>query len=70
MSRDPALMSLRCSTAEQRFGTIKSWMGPAHFRLRSLKNARTEMAFHVLAYYIKRMIALIGVRGLLTAIPA
>ena len=70
MSRDPALMSLRRSTVEHPFGTIKAWMGATHFRMRRLKNVRTEMAFHVLAYNIKRMIALIGVRGLLAAIPA
>ncbi|EEE35903.1 ISCps6, transposase [Rhodobacteraceae bacterium KLH11] len=44
-------------------------MGATHFRMRRLKNVRSEMAFHVLAYNIKRMIALIEVRGLLTAIP-
>ncbi len=70
MSRDPALMALRRSTAEHPFGTIKAWMGATHFRMRRLKHVRTEMAFHVLAYNIKRMIALIGVRGLLAAIPA
>ena len=70
LSSDPALMGLRRSTVEHPFGTIKSWMGATHFRMRRLKNVRTEMAFHVLAYNIKRMIALIGVRGLLTAIPA
>jgi len=70
MSRDPALMGLRRSTVEHPFGTIKAWMGATHFRMRRLKNVRTEMAFHVLAYNIKRMIALIGVRGLLAAIPA
>jgi len=70
MSRDPALMSLRRSTVEHPFGTIKAWMGATHFRMRRLRNVRTEMAFHVLAYNIKRMISLIGVRGLLAAIPA
>lgn len=48
-------------------------MGAAHFRMRRLKSVRTEMAFDVLAYNIKRMIALISVRGVcgfLTAIPA
>ena len=70
MSRDPALMGLRRSTIEHPFGTIKAWMGATHFRMRRLRNVRTEMAFHVLAYNIKRMIALIGVRGLLAAIPA
>lgn len=70
LSRDPALMGLRRSTVEHPFGTIKAWMGATHFRMRRLKHVRTEMAFHVLAYNIKRMIALIGVHGLLTAIPA
>ena len=70
MSRDPDLMGLRRSTVEHPFGTIKAWMGATHFRMRTLGNVRTEMAFHVLAYNIKRMIALIGVRGLLAAIPA
>jgi len=70
MSRDPALMGLRRSTVEHPFGTIKAWMGATHFRMRRLRHVRTEMAFHVLAYNIKRMIALIGVRGLLAAIPA
>ena len=63
-------VKVRCTTVEHPFGTIKAWMGATHFRMRRLKNVRTEMAFHVLAYNIKRMIALIGVRGLLTAIPA
>lgn len=70
MSRDPALMALRRSTVEHPFGTIKAWMGATHFRMRTLGHVRTEMAFHVLAYNIKRMISLIGVRGLLAAIPA
>ncbi len=70
MIRNPSLMALRRSTAEHPFGTIKAWMGATHFRMRRLKNVRTEMAFHVLAYNIKRVIALIGVRRLLDAIPA
>jgi len=69
MSHTPALMAVRRSTVEHPFGTIKAWMGATHFRMRTLKNVRTEMAFHVLAYNIKRMINLIGVRGLLAAIP-
>ena len=70
MSRDPSLMALRRSSAEHPFGTIKAWMGATHFRMRRLKNVRTEMSLHVLAYNIKRMISLVGVRQLLAAIPA
>jgi hypothetical protein len=69
MSRDPALMALRRSTVEHPFGTIKAWMGATHFRMRTLGHVRTEMAFHVLAYNIQRMISLIGVRALRPAIP-
>jgi hypothetical protein len=35
-----------------------------------LKRVRTEMSLHVLAYNIKRVIAIIGVRPLLQAIRA
>jgi hypothetical protein len=44
-------------------------MGATHFQMRRLKNVRTEMALHVLAYNIKRMISLVGIRSLLAAIP-
>ena len=70
ISRDPGVMALRRSTVEHPFGTIKAWMGATHFRMRELKNVRTEMAFHVLAYNIKRVINMIGVRPLLRAIAA
>lgn len=70
ISRDPGLMALRRSTVEHPFGTIKAWMGATHFQMRRLKNVRTELALHVLAYNIKRMISLVGVRRLLAAIPS
>lgn len=58
-------MTLRCCTVEHPFGTIKAWMGGTHFLTRRLKNVRSEMALNILAYNIKRMIALLGVRGLM-----
>jgi hypothetical protein len=63
-------MTLRRCTVEHAFGTIKAWMDATHFQMRRLKNVRTEMALHVLAYNIKRMISLVGIRRLLTAIPS
>lgn len=60
-------MRLRRSTVEHPFGTIKNWMGAAHFLTRRLRNVRTEMALHVLAYNIKRMLSMIGTRGLIEA---
>ena len=63
-------MTLRRSTVEHPFGTIKAWMGTTHFLMRRLANVRTEMALNVLAYNIKRMVALVGIKGLMAAIPA
>ncbi len=37
--------------------------------MRRLTNVPTEMALHVLAYNIKRMVVLIGIRRLMEAIP-
>ena len=69
LSRDPDPMTLRRRTVEHPFGTIKGWMGSTHFLTRRLKNVRTERTLNVLAYNIKRMIALVGIRGLMEAIP-
>ncbi|MGB4949970.1 MAG: IS1182 family transposase [Rhizobiaceae bacterium] len=70
LSRGPDPMTLRRCTVEHPFGTIKAWMGSTHFQMRRLKNVRTEMALHVLAYNIKRMISLVGVQRLLATIPS
>jgi hypothetical protein len=60
-------MRIRRQTAEHPFGTIKAWMGAAHFRRRTLEKVRTEMSLHVLAYNLKRMIAILGVQPLIQA---
>lgn len=70
MEDNPNLMRTRRCTVEHPFGTIKAWMGSTHFQMRRLKNVRTEMAVHVLAYNIKRMINMIGAGALLKAITA
>lgn len=70
LSRDTDPMTLRRCTVEHPFGTIKAWMGHTHFLTSRLKNVRTEMALNVLAYNIKRVISLIGIRRLMQAIPA
>jgi hypothetical protein len=67
LGRDPDDMTLRRCTVEHPFGTIKAWMGGTHFLTRRLKNVRREMALNVLAYNMKRMIARLGVRGLMRA---
>jgi len=70
MNETPDMMRARRCTVEHPFGTIKAWMGATHFQMRKLRNVRSEMAFHVLAYNIKRVINMIGAGALLKAIAA
>ena len=63
----PNAMRLRRSLVEHVFGTIKDWMGRAHFRTRRLANVGTEMSLHVLAYNLKRAIAVLGIPALTAA---
>jgi len=55
---------------EHPFGTIKSWMGSTHFQMKTLKHVGTEMALHVLAYNMKRVMRILGVGRLMEAIHA
>jgi len=68
LDRNPDKMRLRRETVEHPFGTIKAWMGATHFKMKTLKHVATEMALHVLAYNMKRVMAIIGVTGLIAAI--
>lgn len=64
----PDAMVVRRRTVEHVFGTLKAWMGSTHFLTRTLKNVRTEMSLHVLAYNMKRMIQMFGVKPLIQVI--
>ncbi|MCW3481089.1 IS1182 family transposase [Neisseriaceae bacterium JH1-16] len=67
LDREPDKMRVRRQTVEHPFGTIKSWMGSTHFLTKTLARVSTEMSLHVLAYNLKRLIALLGVRGAMAA---
>jgi transposase len=66
----PKAMTIRRRTVEHPFGTIKAWMGATHFLTRTLPRVKTEMSLHVLAYNLKRMMALFGVGPLIEAMAA
>jgi transposase len=70
LDRHPEKMTVRRSTAEHPFGTIKCWMGWTHFLTKRLPKVATEMALNVLAYNMKRVMAILGVAGLLEALAA
>jgi transposase len=68
LDRMPDAMTIRRQTVEHPFGTLKAWMGSTHFLTRTLEKVKTEMSLQVLAYNIKRMINIFGVKPLMTAI--
>ena len=70
LAKAPDKMLMRKQTVEHPFGTFKDWMGATHFQMRTLENVRTEMSLHVLAYNMKRVMKLLGVRTLIEAIQA
>jgi transposase len=61
LDRKPQAMTVRRSTVEHVFGTLKYWMGSTHFLTRTLANVGTEMSLHVLAYNLKRVISILGI---------
>jgi transposase len=70
LDTNPQAMRQRRETVEHPFGTIKARMGATHFLMKRLKNVRTEMALHVLAYNLTRVMNIIGPGPLMTAIRA
>jgi hypothetical protein len=67
---DPSKIPLRSKTVEHPFGTIKAWMGATHFKTKTLPRVATEVALHVLAYNIMRVMAVLGVPRLIQAMGA
>ncbi len=70
LDENPQAMRQRRETVEHPFGTIKARMGATHFLMKRLKNVRTEMALHVLAYNLTRVMNIIGIRPLMAAMKA
>jgi IS5 family transposase len=70
LDRAPRAMITRRATVEHPFGTLKAWMGATHFKTRTLEKVRTEMSLHVLAYNLKRVIAILGPGPLMQAMRA
>ena len=58
------------TTVEHPFGTLKMRMGATHFLMKRLPKVATEMALHVLAYNLTRVMNIVGVKPLLAAIRA
>jgi transposase len=61
LDRKPDAMKTRRRTVEHVFGTLKHWMGSAHFLMKTLVHVPTEISLHALAYNLKRVIAVLGI---------
>ena len=70
LDKNPRAMRQRRETAEHPFGTLKMRMGATHFLMKRLPKVATEMALHVLAYNITRVMNIIGIQPLMAAIRA
>src|SRR5215467_3034050 len=65
LDKNPQAMRQRRETAEHPFATLKMRMGATHFLMKRLPKVSTEMALHVLAYNLTRVMNVIGVQPLL-----
>lgn len=70
LDQAPDSMRIRRQTVEHPFGTLKAWMGATHFLMKTLAHVRTEMSLHVLAYNLKRVVNIIGLKALIDGIKA
>ena len=70
LDEHPEKMRQRRETVEHPFGTIKARMGATHFLMKTLPKVATEMALHVLAYNLTRVMNIMGVQPLLAAMRA
>src|SRR6267154_428028 len=67
---EPASHACAPRTVEHPFATLKMRMGATHFLMKRLPNVATEMALHVLAYNLTRVMNIVGIKPLLAAIRA
>jgi len=70
LDENPQAMRQRRETVEHPFGTIKARMGATHFLMKTLPRVATEMALHVLAYNLTRVMNIVGIQPLMAAIRA
>jgi transposase len=68
LDANPNAMRRRRETVEHPFGTIKARMGATHFLMKTLPRVAAEMALHVLAYNLTRVMNIIGIKPLIAAI--
>jgi Transposase DDE domain len=67
LDENPHAMRQRRETVEYSFGTIKARMDATHFVMKTLPRVAAEMALHVLAYNLTRVMNIMGPGRLIAA---
>lgn len=70
LDANPDAMRIRRQTVEHPFGTLKARMGSTHFLTKTKPRVATEMALHVLAYNLTRVLNIMGSKAILKAIES
>ena len=70
LDANPNAMRQRRETVEHPFGTIKARMGATHFLTKTLPKVAAEMALHVLAYNLTRVMNILGIKPLIATITS
>jgi len=70
LDANPDAMRIRRQTVEHPFGTLKARMGSTHFLMKTKPRVATEMALHVLAYNLTRVLNIMGSKAILKAIAS
>jgi hypothetical protein len=68
LDKNPQAMRQRREMVEHPFATLKMRMGAAHLMMKRLPKVATEMALHVLAYNLTRVMNIMGIQPLMAAI--
>jgi transposase len=68
LEHHPEMMLKRKAIVEHPFGTIKRWMDQGDFLMRGKQKVSTEMSLSILAYNIKRVLNILGVKAMIEAL--
>lgn len=70
VKRNRHIMKLRKAIVEHPFGTIKRGMGMSYFLCKGLEAVRAEMSLTVLAYNLKRVLNILGMKELMKVVQS
>src|SRR5262245_14636979 len=70
LDKNPEAIRMRRETVEHPFGTMKMRMGATHFLMKTLPKRSEEMALHLLAYNLIRVLNIFGVKPMMAAVRA